>query len=113
MSARERGVWVAVADIAEFGQQSKLVRKVRGNEVLLCRVGQAIVAVRNACTHLGHPLGAGRLRAGTITCPFHGACFDLSSGRPVSGPAVSPLRRYPVKCVNQEIFLDIEDPEND
>jgi nitrite reductase/ring-hydroxylating ferredoxin subunit len=101
--------WLRVGSLEELGQAGRLVREIGGTSILLCRVAGRVVAVRNACTHLGKPLSEGRVMAGRIHCPFHGACFDLVTGEALSGPAVAGLRRYPVKVESGSLFVEIDD----
>lgn len=97
--------WHRVANLSDFGPTRKLVRDVGGRGVLLCRLGNDVVAVDNACTHLGKPLDGGRVMAGQITCPWHNACFDLRSGTALSGPAVASLTTWMVRVVDAELFI--------
>ncbi|HEY3657349.1 MAG TPA: Rieske 2Fe-2S domain-containing protein [Steroidobacteraceae bacterium] len=98
--------WVPAATVGEFGENRKLARVIEGHEVLLIRLGQAFVAVSNRCTHLGRPLLQGRLMEGTLTCPYHGACFDLRNGAALSGPAVARLRCYKVLLEGDTLLID-------
>jgi nitrite reductase/ring-hydroxylating ferredoxin subunit len=99
--------WVAFCSTSEFASQRKLMRVVDGMQVLLCRYGDHMVAIHNYCTHLGKPLDQGRIMGGRIYCPYHGASFDLDTGKAVSGPAVSSLHRFPVRVTGEHIFIDI------
>lgn len=107
MSSQDGG-WQKVATLDAFQQQRKLVIRLDdGIEVLLLRSGEEIVALHNYCSHLGKPLDRGRVMAGQISCPFHGACFDLKTGAALSGPAVLPLHLFPVRLDGQDIWLDL------
>ena len=75
--------------------QIKLVA-VDGVDVAVYNVDGAFYATQNACTHAGGPLDEGSLAGSTITCPWHGSCFDVSNGAVVAGPATEPLRTYAV-----------------
>ncbi|MET0659199.1 MAG: Rieske (2Fe-2S) protein [Steroidobacteraceae bacterium] len=97
--------WVRVASLTEFGETRRLVREVNGVSILFLRQGTGVTAVRNSCTHLGKPLEQGRVMAGRIFCPFHGACFDLNTGEAVSGPAVTSLQVYRTKIEGDEVFV--------
>ena len=99
------GIWVRLAALAEFGPSRKLVRAAAGEEILLCRSQGQVFALSNVCTHLGQPLAAGRLMSGQIHCPYHGACFDIRTGTALSGPAVAPLRYFPVELRDGEVFV--------
>ena len=84
--------WHLVARLDELAATRKRVCHVEGRELLLVKSGSEVLAVDNHCTHLGESLERGRVMSGQITCPFHGACFDLRTGEALSGPAVRPLR---------------------
>lgn len=73
--------------------------------------GEAVVLVRDAgrahalgatCTHYGGPLAEGRVFDGAIHCPWHHACFDLTTGR-AHGPALSPVACFDVVLENGTI----------
>lgn len=100
--------WQTLATLDELQSARTLVRSAGGQEILLVRSGGGVVAVSNRCTHLGKPLECGRVMGGQITCPFHGACFDLKSGRAVSGPAVFPLKVFPTQLVGNQIQVCVE-----
>lgn len=101
--------WIQIATFQEFRGQRQLVRKVGNLDVLLLRVSGDVIAVYNHCTHVGKSLEGGRVMGGQITCPFHGACFDLQSGAAVSGPAVAPLHLFPVKIEGEDIHVDLSE----
>ncbi|KAK0450062.1 flavoprotein [Armillaria borealis] len=57
-------------------------------KVLLSRLGDKIHATSAYCTHYGAPLAKGVLTYdGRVTCPWHGACFHVSSGDIEDAPA--------------------------
>ncbi len=56
--------------------------KVDGREIALARVAEGeCYAVGGRCTHLRGPLGKGALEGTSLTCPWHGSQFDVTSGR--------------------------------
>jgi len=74
-------------------------------EILLAREGDSVYALQNICSHDAAPIGSGQLAQGELTCPRHGARFDIKNGRAMSLPAVMSLKSYPVKVVDGEIFV--------
>ena len=55
--------------------------KVEGKDVALARVAAGdCYAISGRCTHLGAALGKGELDGTTLTCPWHGSQFDVTSG---------------------------------
>lgn len=80
--------------------------------VLLMRRPEGLVALGDACPHVGCPLHFGRLDGDTITCACHNARFDASSGRMISPPALDDLPTYDVREEDGEVWLGPRhDPE--
>ncbi len=65
--------------------------------VLLRRAAGRIDAVQAWCPHAGGPLDEGEFDGDTVRCPWHGALFCLRDGRPLEGPAATPLRTFVVR----------------
>jgi 3-phenylpropionate/trans-cinnamate dioxygenase ferredoxin reductase subunit len=84
---------------------------VGGEAVLLVRQGGELYAVAAHCTHYGGPLAEGLLAGGAIRCPWHHACFDLRSGRPVRPPALNDLKRWRVEQRDGRAFVGEALPE--
>lgn len=53
-------------------------------------------ATQARCPHRQGPLSQGQLEGGTVTCPYHGAQFDVTTGAVLRGPARAPLETYRV-----------------
>jgi 3-phenylpropionate/trans-cinnamate dioxygenase ferredoxin subunit len=79
---------------------------VDGVDVLICNVGGSFYAVEDVCTHDGSPLDAGELDGPRVQCPRHGALFDVTTGKALTLPAVTPLPTYPVRVEGDDIFID-------
>lgn len=56
------------------------------------------------CTHAGCTVGEVADRR--IVCPCHGSQFAIGSGKPVAGPAQSPLAKKAFTIKKGKIFLD-------
>lgn len=68
-----------------------------GREVVLCRTSEGVCALDGICTHEDLPLDGGEVADGVLTCPWHGARYDIRTGEVLALPAVRPLRAYPVR----------------
>jgi nitrite reductase/ring-hydroxylating ferredoxin subunit len=75
--------YVRVAATAELPTNTKIPVVVNGKEVLLANVDGFYYAIANKCTHAGGSLARGVLEEGIVTCPNHGARFDVRTGEAV------------------------------
>ncbi|HYM18374.1 MAG TPA: FAD-dependent oxidoreductase, partial [Micropepsaceae bacterium] len=82
-----------------------LLGKAGEDDVLLVRRGARLHAVSAHCTHYHGPLADGLVVGHTIRCPWHHACFDLSTGDAVRAPALSPLDCWKVEQHDGKIFV--------
>ena len=65
--------------------------------VVVCRVGGVLYALDDNCSHAETPLSEGRLRGHTLTCPLHGAAFDVRDGSHSGPPAWEGVRCHRVE----------------
>ena len=99
--------WRLVTSLAEIPEQGVLDLKLEGHKLLLSRQGETVTCFHNACSHLGVPIDGGECEDGILTCPYHGFQFELGTGNCLTAPAV-PLRPYPVKVNNGQVFVQLE-----
>lgn len=76
-----------------------------GENVALFNVDGTIYAVADACTHQGGPLSEGELDGTVVTCPWHGATFDVTTGRATGLPASAAVTCYQVRVEGDEIRI--------
>ena len=65
-------------------------------KVAVFNVGGRLCATQNECTHRLGPLSKGKVEGSSVTCPWHGSQFDVSTGAVLRGPATEPLKTYKV-----------------
>lgn len=75
--------------------QIKLVQ-MAGQRVAVYNLDGQYFATAEECTHVGGPLSQGQLKGKEVVCPWHGSCFDVTTGAVTRGPAEEPLKTYPV-----------------
>lgn len=61
------------------------VFRVAGKSLLLIQEEGRCYLLLNQCPHQLRPLDRATIHNNTITCPHHGMCFDLSTGRTRDG----------------------------
>lgn len=80
--------------------------QVDGQNVAVYNVDGAFYATQEACTHMGGPLSEGDLEGSIVTCPIHGACFDVTSGAVSCPPAQRPLQTYTVTLLGEVVQVE-------
>lgn len=85
------------------GEQASL--HVNGIDILLCRVAGDYYAVSDRCSHANQSLSQGRLRGFGISCPLHGARFDVRDGRCLGGPATHPIETFPTVIEGDKVVV--------
>ena len=71
-----------------------------------------VYAVDNRCPHMGFPLDRGTVKEGILTCHWHHARFDLSSGGTFD-PFAADVRAFPVWVADGQVWVDPHPPESD
>jgi nitrite reductase (NADH) small subunit len=80
--------------------------QIDGKTVAIANVAGRLYAIDNVCLHRGGPLGQGELAGSTVTCPWHGWQYDVTTGKLIVNPAVA-LQCYPIEIRGQEVFVDV------
>lgn len=88
--------WHVVASRRSINESQRVLKTIDGRRVAVFEVDGALVAIDNHCPHQAGPVAAGECQSGVLTCPWHGASFDLRTGRCLDGGA-GPLRKHSVR----------------
>ena len=98
-------VRVASTDDIPAGQ-ARMV-EVGGKEVAIFNLGGSFHAIDNTCTHVGGPLCEGEIEGSEVTCPWHGAVFDVTSGEVLGPPAIESVSRYNVRVEGSDLEIEV------
>ena len=74
----------------------KLLGHVGDKDVLIVQAEGELFAIDALCSHYHGPLSEGLVVGKTVRCPWHHACFDLTSGEAIRAPALSSLSAWRV-----------------
>lgn len=86
----------------------QLVVPVRfGLSLLVCHDDESdrIWALENSCPHAFQPMTDGPVENGTIQCPKHGACFDLTTGASLNSITPHPIKLHRVEIRDGRILI--------
>ncbi|MGB6670877.1 MAG: Rieske 2Fe-2S domain-containing protein, partial [Candidatus Nitrosopolaris sp.] len=82
--------FVEVAKISEIPSGKMKRTEVNGKEIMIANVNGKFYALTDRCGHMNALLSMGNLTGNTVTCPFHGAKFDVTTGKKLTEPILTP-----------------------
>jgi len=94
-----------VASRAEIPDGTAKTVDVAGKKIALFNVGGKFYAIDNECKHRKGPLGEGTLDGSTVTCPWHGWEYDVTTGATLDDPNIK-LGFYSVKLEGDDILIE-------
>jgi nitrite reductase/ring-hydroxylating ferredoxin subunit len=76
--------------------------------VLVVNLHQRLTAYVNECAHEALPLDNAVLDVdnGTLTCPWHGFCYDAASGECLTAPAAQ-LEQLPLRIDDGHVWIRV------
>lgn len=108
--------FVKAANTSEIPVNSMMTIKLQGMNIILANIEGTFYAIPYKCTHLGGPLGRGELKDGIVTCPWHGARFDVRTGEAVGDAKIGFIKMkvkdepvYRVEVAGEELLIEIPD----
>ncbi len=101
--------FVKVAEVDDLDEGELMPIEVDGELVCLAKISNSIYAFTDNCTHISGPLNEGELDGEVLTCPWHGAQFNVCTGKVLRGPARQDIQTYPVRVEGNSILLSFPD----
>jgi len=100
--------FVEVAKVKDIPDGKMKHIEVDGREVLVANVGGKYFAINDRCGHMNALLSMGNLKGYTVTCPFHGSTFDITTGKKLSEPILTPSQEMePLPQTWQKFFENV------
>ena len=99
--------FIKVAAQDELEEGGLLAVEVNGEPICLAKVDGRIYAFTDNCTHISGPLNEGELDGEVLTCPWHGAQFNVCTGKVLRGPARQDIYTYPVRIDGHSILISL------
>ena len=92
---------VELGDLSDLAEgQLRCFEDIGRDGIVVCRVDGELYAIDDNCSHSDTPLSEGRLRGYGLTCPLHGASFDVRDGSHSGPPAWEGVASYAVDEVD-------------
>lgn len=108
MSETKHGEWVEVASEDEFTSSDRKRIDLGGMKKYgLFKIDGAYYAVSAYCTHAQVELLEGDLDGYEISCPMHGAIFDVRNGEVLAPPAYRELQTFDTRVEHGKISIKV------
>ena len=99
---------------SELDEGSILAVRIKGERIALYKIGGQTYATSEMCSHSDCSLeDFGKIvESDQVECICHGARFRIKTGEVTRLPAEIPLKIYPVRIENDEVWVLVPDPLN-
>ena len=101
-NARAMTNFVKVARTSDIEPGQAKIVDVKGKEIALFNIGGEYFAIDNMCTHEEASLAEGEVSGYEVTCPLHGAKFDVRTGQVLGPPAYDDVASYAVRVTSSD-----------
>ena len=99
--------YVRAARLEDLTAEHGYLAEVDGARIALFLVDGQVYAIDDRCTHAGASLATGEVCDGEVTCPRHGAIFDVRTGEAVGTPAEEDVSTWPVRVVDGHVEIEV------
>ena len=99
--------FVKLATTSELTPSQAKKVEAGGKTIALFHVGGSYHAIDDTCTHEGGPLSEGDVEGSTVTCPWHGAKFNVTNGEVVGPPARVSVSCYRSRVNGSDIEVEL------
>lgn len=98
---------VKVAETKDITPGTGLKVEAGGQQIALFNVDGTFYAIGDTCTHRGGPLSEGDVEGTQVTCPWHGAKYDVQTGNVLGPPAQKGVPSYKVVVEGEDIKIEV------
>ncbi len=99
--------FVKVCSVSDIKPGTAKRVNAKGKEIALFNMQGKIYAIGAVCTHAEGPLDEGTIEGTEVECPFHGARFDVTTGKNTSPPAPSPVEKFEVTVEGNDVKVKV------
>ena len=95
--------WIDVAPVSEIGPNEYRVVDAEDVMIAVFNIDSQFYAIEDCCSHDRLCLTGGEIADGEITCPHHGARFNIKTGQALCAPAYEPVATFPVRIIDNRV----------
>lgn len=101
--------WTHACALERLIERGIVCARVADTDLILIWSDDRAVACERGCPHEQADLSYGHLSEGRLVCPHHAASFDLGDGHISQGWASRPLRIYPTRVDQGQVWVCVAD----
>jgi nitrite reductase/ring-hydroxylating ferredoxin subunit len=102
--------YIEISKTNEIANRQMKHVEVRGKEILIANIDGKFYALNDRCGHMNALLSMGNLandkNDNIVTCPFHGARFDITTGKKVKDPILTPSQEMEPLPKTWQMYLE-------
>jgi 3-phenylpropionate/trans-cinnamate dioxygenase ferredoxin subunit len=99
--------YLDIAPVTDLPPGERLFVEIEAKPIVIFNIAGQYFSIADVCSHDDGPVGEGDVDGYNITCPRHGAQFDIRTGKVVQMPAVVDIPAYPVRVAEGMLQLGI------
>ena len=80
--------YIEAAKVSEIGNGNMKHVEINGKEIAIANFDGKFYAFADRCGHMNARLSRGNITNNVVTCPFHAAKFDVTSGKKIGEPVL-------------------------
>jgi nitrite reductase/ring-hydroxylating ferredoxin subunit len=80
--------YVEAGKVSEISNGQMKHAEINGKEIVIANLDGKFYAFAERCGHMNARLSRGNINQNIVTCPFHAAKFDITSGKKIGEPVL-------------------------
>ena len=81
--------YIEVAKTSQIDDGQLMHIEISDKEILIANINGKFYAMDDRCSHMNARLSLGNISKNIVTCPFHAAKFEVTSGKKIGEPVLS------------------------
>lgn len=98
---------IKISEKKAFDTKNSISVDVKGQKVAVFKINEQYYGMSETCPHRGGPLSEGKLNGTIVTCPWHGAKFDVTTGKVMGPPAKSDVSCFKIFVDGDDIKIEL------
>lgn len=103
------GDWIKIGLVSTFEEKQPIIHHFEYETAVIWCIDGEFHAIEDRCSHDDGPLADGKIEGCAISCPRHGAKFDIRTGKALTMPAVENVNAYSLKIEDDVLWIQSPD----